>query len=52
MIYIIYEIETGKKICITDEFNHAFTLLYQFNDNKYGRKYDIKKEINEWLKQH
>lgn len=43
MKYIIYEVKTNKNICITDEFKHAFTLLYEFNNNNDGEKFDIKK---------
>lgn len=45
MTYIIYEIETGKNICKTDDFDHAFILKYQFNNNENNKKYDIKKEF-------
>lgn len=44
MIYIIYDTETKKDICQTDEFKHAFTLMYQFNEIENTKKYDIRKD--------
>ena len=45
MNYIIYEVSTNKNIFQTDDFDHAFNLCFQYNDDdaKNDKKYDIKK---------
>ena len=44
MNYIVYEINTNRNIFLTDDFDHAFNLCFQFNDEaKNKEKYDIKK---------
>ena len=46
MIYVIYEIKTNRNIFQTDDFDHAFNLCFQFNNEaKNNEKYDIKKVI-------
>ena len=40
--YYIYEMFTDKNICYTDDFNHALSLRYSFNDNDKGLRYSIK----------
>ena len=44
MNYIVYETNTNRNIFLTDDFDHAFNLCFQFNDEaKNKEKYDIKK---------
>ena len=44
MNYIIYEVNTNRNIFLTDDFDHAFNLCFQFNNEaKNKEKYDIKK---------
>lgn len=43
--YTVYEVNTNRNIFVTDDFNHAFNLCYQFNNEaKNNEKYDIKKD--------
>ena len=43
--YTVYEVNTNRNISVTDDFNHAFNLCYQFNNEaKNNEKYDIKKD--------
>lgn len=32
MNYIVYEVNTNKNIFLTDDFDHAFNLCFQFNN--------------------
>ena len=44
MNYIVYETNTNRNIFLTDDFDHAFNLCFQFNNEaKNKEKYDIKK---------
>jgi hypothetical protein len=44
MNYIVYEVNTDRSIFITNSFNHAFSLCFQFNSEaKENEKYDIRK---------
>ena len=44
MTYIVYEVNTNKNFFFTDDFDHAFNLCFQFNDDaKDNEKYYIKK---------
>ena len=44
MRYIIYKVNKNKNIFQTDNFDHAFNLCFQYNDDaKNDKKYDIKK---------
>ena len=44
MNYIVYEASTNRNIFLTDDFDHAFNLCFQFNNEaKNKEKYDIKK---------
>ena len=40
--YIVYEMNTNKNICMTDEFKHAFDLRVLFNDNPENKRYSIR----------
>lgn len=45
MNYTVYEVNTNRNIFLTDDFDHAFNLCFQFNEEaKDNEKYDIKKE--------
>ena len=44
MNYLVYEVNTNRNIFLTDDFDHAFNLCFQFNDEaKNKENYDIKK---------
>lgn len=43
MQYIVYEKINNRNIFITNEFNHAFKLCFEYNNEaRNGEKYDIK----------
>lgn len=40
--YYVYEMDSDKEICFTNDFNHALSLRNSFNDNNKGLRYSIK----------
>ena len=47
MKYIIYEVHQNRNIFQTDDFDHAFNLCFQYNDDaKNDEKNDIKTKFD------